>query len=147
MDHIKDEIRVEAPIEHVWTIMLDPKNWEEWDPRTTYSDLSGPLDQVGTTFTETSRMLGFEMKSKDEVVEVEPHRLLHIRSDGPTDMFLRFEKDGDATRVEVETEYQLPAYLPGFIKNLMTKRFMERYMRQALEVFKAQAELKAPVPA
>jgi hypothetical protein len=39
------------------------------------------------------------------------------------------------------------ATLPGFIKTLMTKSWVERYMRQQMEDFKALAEATVPAPA
>jgi hypothetical protein len=41
----------------------------------------------------------------------------------------------------------MPGHIPGFIKNLMTKSFMDRQMRHGLEDFKALAEATLPVPA
>ncbi len=148
MNHIHEEIRIEAPVKHVWDFLCDTSRWHDWDPRSEHSDFSGPLDQVGTTFVETSRVMGFEMKGTLTVVEVEPLRLLHIRSDfGPTDVFYRFEPEGDATRAIGEADYDMPGHLPGFIKNLISKSWVERYTRQQLEDFKALAEATIPVPA
>ena len=41
----------------------------------------------------------------------------------------------------------MPGRIPGFIKNLMTKSFIDRQMRHMLEDFKALAEVTVPVPA
>jgi uncharacterized membrane protein len=148
MNHIHDAIRIEVPVEHAWALLCDTSRWHDWDPRSEHSDWSGPLDQVGTTFVETSRMMGFEMKGTLKVLEVEPLRLIRIRSDfGPTDMFYRFEREADATLLTVEADYEMPGHIPGFIKNLMTKTWIERYTRQQLEDFKALAEVTVPVPA
>jgi uncharacterized membrane protein len=148
MDHIRDEIRIEAPIDHVWAYLCDTSHMDDWEPRSKHSDWSGPLDRVGTTFVEKSKMMGFEMKSTNTVVEVEPLRLVHVRSDmGPTDMFFRFEPEGEATRLTVEGDYEMPGHLPGFIKSLMTKSWVERYTRHMLGDIKALAEATVPVPA
>jgi ligand-binding SRPBCC domain-containing protein len=147
MNHFQLDSRIDAPVEHVWAFLCDTSHWHEWDPRTEYSDWSGPVDRVGTTFVATSRTMGFEMKGTTKVVQVEPLRLLRFLSDlGPTWVF-RFEPEGKATRLTFETDYEMPGHIPGFIKNVMTKSWVERDMRHQLEDFKALAEATVPVPA
>lgn len=148
MNHFHDAIRIAAPVEHAWAFLCDVSHWHDWDPRYEYSDPSGPVDQVGTTIVATGRMMGFEMKGTLTVVEVEPQRLLRVHGDlASMDVFYRFAPEGDATRLTVEGDYEMPGHLPGFIKNLVTKSWVERYMRQQLEDFKALAEATVPVPA
>jgi ligand-binding SRPBCC domain-containing protein len=148
MKHFHDEVRIEAPIEHVWEFFLDTSHWEDWSPRSTYTDWSGPVDKVGITFVQKARFMGFEMKWTFTVVEVEPLRLIHTRTDtGPMDDVYRFERDGDATRLIGESDYELPGKMPGFIKDVMTKGWLERYMRQMMEDFKTLAEAKVPAHA
>ena len=148
MDHMRHEIRVEAPVDHVWAFLCDTSRWSDWMPRGQYSDFSGPYDQVGTTYLSTMKWMGFEMKQTATVVEVEPLKLIHEHTDdGPMDSFMRLEPEGDATRVIFESDYEMPGHIPRVIKNLMTKSFMDRQMRHALGDFKALAEATVPVPA
>ena len=80
--------------------------------------------------------------------EVEPRRLIHEHSDsGPLDNYYRRESDGDATRLVVESDYEMPGKLPGFIKDMMSKGWAERNMNNMLADFKALAEAEAPVSA
>ncbi|MCU0478734.1 MAG: SRPBCC family protein [Chloroflexi bacterium] len=146
MNHFQMETRVEAPVEHVWAFMCDRSHLEDWT-RARASDVSGPLDQVGTTFVQTSRTLGFEMKGTLTVLEVEPMRLLHLRSDMGPDMVFRFAPEGDATHLTFETDYEMPGHIPGFVKNLMTKSYVERQMRRGMEDIKAFAEATVPAHA
>jgi uncharacterized membrane protein len=147
MEHMKEEIRIEAPIEHVWAFFCDTSRWHDWMTRGEFSDFSGPLDQVGTTYVSTFKMMGFEMKQTNTVVEVEPLKLIHQRSDqGPEDDFYRMERDGDATRVIMESDYEMPGHIPGLLKNVITKTFMERNVRHVLGDFKALAEATVPAP-
>ncbi len=147
MNHIQVETRIEAPVDHVWAFLCDTTHLDDWLPGAKTSDFSGPLDRVGTTFVQTSRTLGFEMKGTLTVMEVEPMRLLHIRSDMPMDAFYRFEPEGDATRLSLAADYEMPGHLPGLIKNLWTKSWVERNMRQQIENIKGLAEATVPVPA
>jgi carbon monoxide dehydrogenase subunit G len=148
MDHIRDEIRIEAPVEHVWSYIVDGSHWDEIQPRAKHTDFSGPLDQVGTTLVQTGRMMGFESKTTLTVVEVEPQRLIHVRGDsGPWEMVWRLEPDGDATRLALESDYEMPGHIPGFVKNLMTKGWMEGNVHKILVDIKAFTEATVPAHA
>lgn len=148
MNHIEEKLRVEAPVEHVWAFLCDTSRWHDWMPRGEFSDFSGPYDRVGTTYTWKMKMMGFEMKGTGTVVEVEPLKLIHEHTDeGPQDTYYRFEPDGEATWVTVESDWELPGYTPGFLKTLMTRSFFERQARHMFEDFKALAETKVPVTA
>lgn len=148
MEHFRDEIRIEAPVDHVWAFLCDTSHWHDWSPRAEYTDWSGPLDQVGTTYVQKFKMMGFEMKGTYTVVEVEPLKLFHEHTDdGPQDNFFRFEPEGDATRLIIESDYEMPGQIPGFIKSLMTKNWIERNVRHMLQDFKALAEATVTVPA
>ena len=148
MIHFHDEIRIDAPIAHVWKVLCDTSRMDDWMTGEKFSEFSGPLDKAGTTFVSTSRMLGFEMKGTLTIVEVEPLRLVHLRADTMSmDAFYRFEPEAEATRMTVEGDYDMPGHFPGFIKNLMTKTWVERQMRHQLENFKGIAEVTVPVPA
>jgi hypothetical protein len=72
MEHCGSDIRIEAPIEHVWAFYCDTSHWPDWMPGGTLSDISGPYDQVGTTYHAIARLLGHEMKVTYKVIEVEP---------------------------------------------------------------------------
>ena len=148
MNHLKEEIRIEAPVGYVWAFLCDTSRWHDWAPREETSDWSGPFDRVGTTYVSTVKMMGFESKFTSTVLEVEPLKLIHEHTDqGPMDNFYRFEPEGDATRVIMESDYEMPGHIPGFLKNLMSKSFIERQTRHMLGDFKALAEVKVPVTA
>jgi hypothetical protein len=121
---------------------------DDWNAGAKYSDFSGPLDQAGTTFVATSRTMGFEMKGTLTVMEVEPLRLLHVRSAAMTmDAFYRFAPEGEATRLTLDCDYDMPGHIPGFIKNLWSKSWVERQTRHQLENIKAFAEATVAAPA
>ena len=147
MDRVKEEIRIEAPVEHVWAFLCDTSRWHDWMPRGEFSDFSGPYDHVGTTYVSKMKMMGFEMKGTAKVLEVEPLKLIHEHTDDwSMDTYFRFEPEGGATRVIVEATYEMPGHMPGFLKNLMTKSFFERQTRHMLGDFKALAEATVPAP-
>jgi len=146
MDHMREEVLIEAPVEHVWALLCDTERMNEWMPRAEASDWTGPYDQVGTTYVETVKMMGFKETSTYTVVEVEPLKLIHEHTDnGPIDNYMRLEPEGDAIRFIVESDYVMPGHLPEFITKIFTKSFMERQVRNMLADFKAIAEATVPV--
>jgi uncharacterized membrane protein len=148
MNHLHDEVRVEAPVEHVWAFYCDTSHWQDWMPRVGHLEVHGSLDKVGTTYVATMRLMGFETKTTYKIVEVEPLRLIHEHSDtGPMDNSMQFEPDGEATRVVIDSDWEMPGHWPGFIKNLVTKSMVERNTRQMLADFKALAEATVPARA
>ena len=148
MNHMHQELRVEAPVEHVWAFYCDTSHWEDWMPRSKNSDFSGPVDKVGTTYVQTMRLMGHEMRSTSTVVEVEPLRLIHEHTDmGPMESYLRFEPDGEATHLVFDADWEKPGGLPGFIKDLVSKGWAERNTHQMLTDFKALAETRVPTDA
>ena len=60
---------------------------------------------------------------------------------------MRFEPDGEATRLVIDSDWEMPGHLPGFIKDIVAKGWVERNTHQMLADFKALAEAKVPVPA
>ena len=91
--------------------------------------------------------MAWDMKAHHTVVEVEPQRLLHHRSDKGFDIFFRLEPDGDATHLIVDCDYGLPGHPPGFVKGLLGRGLVERTMRETGEKFRALAEAPVPAPA
>jgi hypothetical protein len=148
MQHLRVEERVEAPVEHVWKLYCDTSRWHDWMPRAEFSDFSGPVDKVGTTYVSTMRMMGHELKTTQKVVEVEPLRYIHEHNDdGPMDSYMRFVPEGDATRLVIDSDYEIPGRVPGFIKDIVNKGWVERNHRNMLADFKAMAEVRIPAHA
>ena len=151
MRHFREEIRVEAPVERVWAVLCDTSSWTQWAPRSEFSDFSGPVDQVGTTYSDTTRLAGFTFRMTTEVVEVEPLRLYHEHTDtGPVDTVLRLQPEGDTTRLLVEADWDVggaAAKLPGCLKYPIARWVGERNYRQMLAGLKELAEASVPADA
>ena len=148
MQHMHEEVWIEAPVEHVWELFCDTSRWKALMPRNEFSDFSGPVDKVGTTYVTTMRLLGLARTETLEIVEVEPLRLIHEHAvDGPMDNRFRFEPDGDRTRVILESDFDVSSKLPGFVTDIVRRGFSERYTREVLADLKALAEAEVPASA
>jgi hypothetical protein len=60
------------------------------------------------------------------------------------DNYFRFEPDGDATNFVVESDWEMPGKVPGFIKDMVSKGWVERNFRNSMADCKALVEAKAP---
>ena len=111
MGEYRFEIHVAAPPEHVFGLWTDLDRAKEWiGGLTKYTDITGPIDQVGTRYTA---WFG-KVRSPTEVLEVERPRFIRTRFGsrllrGETSS--TFEPDGDGTRLTqtFRTEGVIPA--------------------------------------
>ena len=148
MIHFRHEIRIEAPVEGVWAVLCDASRWKEWAPRSEFSDFSGPVDEVGTTYSDTTRLFGIPFRMVTEVVEVEPLRLYHEHTDtGPVDTVIHLQPDGDTTRLVLESDADVAGILgklPSFLKYPIARRVGEWNWRQYMAGLKALSESNVP---
>ncbi len=101
----------DAPPQRVWAAQLDGPRIAEWFPGArSVRDISGPLDQPGTTYVLRFKSL---VRSRVEVTEVEAPvmhtRVWDARPFGTRGRatVLMHQEDG-ATRVDLDVNYQLP---------------------------------------
>jgi len=128
------EVRIDAPIDHAWSIARDADRIADFNPYLDIRHVCGALDHVGTTFEATVHVLGTRHESVGVVREVEAGRLLHIeglnRDGQPTsDWVFRFTPAGDATTATLDAEYQVPG---GFVGNEMDRVLFERAFERAI---------------
>jgi uncharacterized membrane protein len=114
------------------------------------TDVSGPPDQVGTTFNGVIKLLGRKMAGSGEVTGVERPRYIEVAgkgSGGTTNTVYRFSETASGTDAELELDYELPAGFFGKVADkLFVERSIERALRHSLENFKAFVEAQAPLP-
>ena len=151
MRHVHQEVRVEAPVEHVFKLACAWERQPEWNPYMKVENVSGPIDTVGTTFDTTMSLVGQKIRSRGEIVGVEPMRMLHIHgvpeAGGASDWIYRFEPDGSATRCSVDIDYEVPGLVQGVMDVLVYHGALDRAARHMAENFAAIATVKVPQPA
>lgn len=84
MSIVHDQIRIAAPIERVWEIVMDPKRLHEWVSihRSLESFSKGP-PRKGSTMEQSLRIRGVTFRVKWTLVEVEAPRLAEWEGKGP----------------------------------------------------------------
>jgi uncharacterized protein YndB with AHSA1/START domain len=110
MAEISAEARVQAPAEKVWAQLTDWSSYGEWNATHTSFPKGGPaVLEVGGTFQENMKLMGFPAEVEWTVDQVEPARLLAIRGKGPMAVSVAtrytLTPDGDATAVRIDGEF------------------------------------------
>ncbi|MFD5627410.1 MULTISPECIES: SRPBCC domain-containing protein [unclassified Streptomyces] len=107
MAEVSAEARIEAPAEKVWAQLTDFSSYGEWNSTHTNFPKGGPSSlEVGATFTENMKLMGFPAEVEWTVDELEPARTLAIHGKGPmaVNVTTRYTltPDGDATKVRID---------------------------------------------
>ncbi|WP_020132817.1 SRPBCC family protein [Streptomyces sp. 303MFCol5.2] len=110
MAEVSAEARIQAPAEKVWAQLTDWPAYGEWNATHTNFPKGGPETlEVGATFQENMKLMGFPAEVEWTVAELEPSRLLAIRGKGPMAVSVTtrytLTPDGDATTVRIDGEF------------------------------------------
>ncbi|WP_149828857.1 type II toxin-antitoxin system Rv0910 family toxin [Streptomyces tailanensis] len=110
MADVSAEAHIEAPAEKVWARLVDWSAHSEWNTTHTGFPKGGPETlEVGGTFQENLKLMGFPAEVEWTIAELEPARVLAIRGKGPmaVDLATRYTltPDGDATTVRIDGRF------------------------------------------
>lgn len=84
MAEVSAEARIEAPAEKVWAQLTDFSSYGEWNSTHTSFPKGGPASlEVGGTFEENMKLMGFPAEVNWTIEELETARTLAIRGKGP----------------------------------------------------------------
>src|SRR6476659_3281775 len=110
MAEVSAEARIDAPAEKIWGRRTDWSAYGEWNATHTSFPKGGPDKlEVGGTFAENMKLMGFPAEVAWTIEELEPGRTLAIRGKGPMSVivFTRYTltPDGEATSVRMDGEF------------------------------------------
>ncbi|MFG2133338.1 SRPBCC family protein [Streptomyces sp. NPDC048751] len=110
MAEVSAEARIGAPAEKVWTQLTNWPAYGEWNATHTSFPKGGPETlELGATFQENMKLMGFPAEVDWTVEELEPSRVLAIRGKGPMAVTVAtrytLTPDGDATTVRIDGEF------------------------------------------
>jgi uncharacterized protein YndB with AHSA1/START domain len=110
MAEVSAEARIEAPAEKVWARLTDWSAYGEWNATHTSFPKGGPETlEVGGTFEENMKLMGFPAEVTWTIDELQPGRVLAIRGKGPmaVNVATRYTltPDGEATSVRIDGEF------------------------------------------
>ncbi|MET9668723.1 SRPBCC family protein [Streptomyces sp. NPDC006475] len=110
MAEVSAEARIEAPAEKVWAELTDFTGYGRWNATHTSFPKGGPTTlEVGATYEENMKLMGFPAEVTWTVDEFEAGRLLGIRGKGPMGVNVgnrySLTPEGDATLVRIDGEF------------------------------------------
>jgi carbon monoxide dehydrogenase subunit G len=114
-DVVKQSIEIDAPIEEVWGVVMDPDRLGEWVTihRSVAEVPDGDLEK-GSTFRQTMRLKGVKLKVAWEVTDCRAPERARWDGKGPggskAHIAYDLESVGEGrTRFDYENEFDLPA--------------------------------------
>lgn len=132
MAEVSAEARIEAPAEKVWAQLTDWSAYGEWNTTHTGFPKGGPASlEVGGTFEENMKLMGFPAEVNWTIEELEPGRVLVIRGKGPMAVTVAtrytLTPDGEATSVRIDGEFTGAAVslMAGKLKDSATAALAE----------------------
>ena len=141
MAEVSAEARIEAPAEKVWAQLTDWSAYGQWNATHTSFPGGGPTAlEVGGTFQENMKLMGFPAEVEWTIEELEPARVLAIRGKGPmavtvaTRYTLTPQGDGaGATAVRIDGEFTGAAVslMAGKLKDSATAALNESLRKLA----------------
>ena len=146
MGHITFGGHVEAPIEFVFDLAVDPVRMRECMPWiTAVWDIRGSQAAPGDSYRFRDSMLGRETEGVTEVVAADrPHLQSTVSryGNGVTARWtMRFAPRAGGTDIANEVDYEVPAGIAGRIADrLLLHRFIERRLRRGSAAFEQQVK-------
>ncbi|WP_030200041.1 SRPBCC family protein [Streptomyces sp. NRRL S-87] len=139
MAEVTAEARIGAPAGKVWTQLLDWDAYGRWSQTHTNFPKGGPEHlEVGTTYEENMKMMGFPAEVVWTVEALEAERVLAIRGKGPMGVVVgtryTLAPDGpDATTVRIDGEFTgaAVALMAGKLKDSATAALNESLRKLA----------------
>ncbi|MEU3205223.1 SRPBCC family protein [Streptomyces cyaneofuscatus] len=134
MAEVSAEARIEAPTGKVWAQLTDFSSYGEWNATHTSFPKGGPAPlELGATYEENMKLMGFPAEVVWTVDELEDGRLLTTRGKGPmgVNLAMRYSlapaQDGGATTVRIEGEFTGAAVslMGGRLKDSATAALQE----------------------
>ncbi|MFD1660240.1 SRPBCC family protein [Streptomyces caeni] len=136
MAEVSAQARIEAPAEKVWAQLTDWSAYGEWNATHTSFPKGGPESlEVGGTFEENMKLMGFPAEVTWTIDELQPGRVLAIRGKGPmaVNVATRYTltPDGGATSVRIDGEFTGAAVslMAGKLKDSATAALDESLRR------------------
>ncbi|MGW2433143.1 type II toxin-antitoxin system Rv0910 family toxin [Streptomyces sp. NPDC001640] len=136
MAEVSAEARIDAPADKVWARLTDWPAYGEWNATHTSFPKGGPeVLEVGGTFEENMRLMGFPAEVTWTIDELQPGRVLAIRGKGPmaVNVATRYTltPDGATTSLRIDGEFTGAAvsFMAGKLKDSATAALDESLRR------------------
>jgi len=149
MGHTHQEIRVEAPPDHVFEFACMVDRRREWNSYQELFHVTAPMSVVGTSYEAVLDLAGQSTSYRGAVTEVEPARLIHVHEiadHGTMDWFYRFAPADGGTLFTLDVNYEKTGTFAGIV-DIIYHGALERATRHIVENFATLARTKVAQPA
>lgn len=153
MGHVVQTGHINASPDQAFALAVDAARIPEWNSSVVDAkEITGLLDQVGSSYVSVLKLGGQTLESRWEVTRVDRPRVIEFTGTAPgggrATAKDRFEPSGGGTDITIEVEYELPGGFVGSMANkLFVERAIERDVKHSVENFKAICEAEVHVPA
>jgi carbon monoxide dehydrogenase subunit G len=146
MSAVSESVVIDAPVERVWSTVMDPARLGEWvtTHESVEADGDGPVAE-GDRFRQRLRLAGRSFEVEWRVVEARAPRLARWHGDGPrgssAEVSYRLEPVDDGTRFDYANSYAAPGGLLGRLAGAaLATAPARREARRSLENLRALLE-------
>ena len=135
MTTIEKSIMIDAPLKEVFSYLDEPVHLLEIWPSMVEVREVKPLPKGGHSYHWVYKMAGMRFEGESETVEFEPERHVVEKSTGqiPAKFDYTFTPIDGKTKIELKTEYEIPATLLGRV----TEPFVHKLNEREADVFLA----------
>jgi uncharacterized membrane protein len=145
MQTITRDVKVHAPLERVFSFLVDPHNLSEiWPSIVDVKSVKKVKNREGFKFNWNYKMSDVEFEGKCETIEYIPNERLAIKSTKGLDSTITWTLTpaGQETHVNLKFEYQIPASVLKQMDEQTVIEDNEREVDAMLENLKNRLELE-----
>ncbi|MBI5640800.1 MAG: SRPBCC family protein [Nitrospirae bacterium] len=120
MATVSKKIVIKAPVDKVFTFVVNPENWTRYvTSLTDIKELSSPAPSVDTTFRWEYRMMGMKFHGKGRITENIKNKRFGLKMEGsfPITETYTFAKVDSGTELSIEVEYEVPGRIMSVVAN------------------------------
>lgn len=139
MPNVRKSVIVNRPAAEVIEYIANVSNHPAFiGPLKSVSDLSGDPREAGTSWTWVFVMAGVEISGFAKTLEYEPGRLFSYRTTSGARSTFEYSaaSEGDATKVTINVDYEIPDTLLGKVQGPVVERLNDLDGQRAVDNLK-----------
>lgn len=145
MPTVHKSVKINAPIEKVFTVVTAPDNWTRYvTSLVSVTDLSSGAPKKGSTFKWVYSMLGIKFSGKGEVSEYVRNKSFGLMLKGKAEVKESYDFASDSpseTTLDVKIEYTMPsAVVEAIMNNRLVAKLNQIESKNVLNKIKAMCE-------
>jgi uncharacterized membrane protein len=143
MPRIDASVRINAPVEKVFSYVASPENGPVFIPNLNEnSDISVTPTRIGQKWNWRFNMVGVDLRGTAEVTGLEPLKRWALKTEGAgkSDWTYLFSPEGRETQVRLQIEYDVPRSVLGKVAGAVVERMNQKNAEDTLANLKTILE-------